>query len=344
MPGARKKLILLSVSHAVVDFACAALFFGFLRFGDTGWLSMVLYNAFAFAFQLPIGILADKLNRNSLVAGIGCALVALAFLFTKAPLLAAVIAGIGNGAFHVGGGIEVMNSSPDRAGPLGVFVSPGAIGLFLGKFYADKLAAFPAAPVLALVFAALIPLLCGGVKNGFRSENVPVSFRLPKGGAFALVMLFLVVALRSYMGFTPAFSAGDRLSALPPLWAGLLPVLILALGKAAGGYAADIAGAKLASAVTLGLCALMLFFPLHPVLALAALFLFNFTMPITLFAASKLLGGLRGGAFGLLTFALFIGVIPSFMGVETPALPVLFGSLALASLLMLLLGLRRKRA
>lgn len=343
MRGAKRKLILLSVSHAAVDLACAALFFGFLRFGETGWISMVLYNAFAFAFQLPLGILADKLNRNSLFAGAGCALVALAFLFTKSPVLAAIIAGVGNGAFHVGGGIEIMNSSPDRAGPLGVFVSPGAIGLFLGKFFSDKLTAFPAAPLTALLSGALILVFCRSGKD-FKSENAPVSFKLPKGGAFALVMLFFVVVLRSYMGFTPAFSTGDHLTGLSPFWAGLVPVLCLALGKAAGGYAADLIGAKLASIITLGLCALLLFFPLHPALALVALFLFNFTMPITLFGASKLLPGLKGGAFGLLTFALFIGVIPTFLGLGTPAWPALFGSLAVVSLLMLLMGLRRVKA
>jgi FSR family fosmidomycin resistance protein-like MFS transporter len=343
MSGCRSKVISYSIAHALVDMACAVLFFGFLRYGETGWICMVLYNAFAFAFQLPIGILADKLDRNSLFAGIGCALVALAFAFVKVPVLAAVIAGIGNGAFHVGGGIDVMNSSQGKAGPLGVFVSPGAIGLFIGKFFADTFASYPAMPAV-MICCGLVLVFSTWNGRTFKSGNAPISFEIPKGGVLALAALFLVVVLRSYLGFTKAFSTGEYLSALPPFWAGFVPVLCLALGKAAGGYAADLFGARPTSIVTLGVCALMLFFPLHPLLALAALFLFNFTMPITLNEASKLLPGLKGGAFGLLTFALFIGVIPSFLGLETPALPVLFGGLALVSLLLLMLGIRRKKA
>ena len=335
------RLALLSAVHAAVDLACAALFFGFLRHGETGWVCMVLYNAFAFMFQLPLGILADRMNRNMLFAAVGCVLVASAFLLIKSPVLAAVAAGVGNGAFHVGGGVEVLSRSPEKAGPLGVFVSPGAIGLFLGKVFAGALALWPA--VLMLVCAAAL-LLLGRGERGYVSGNAPVSFGVPRGGVFALVLLFLVVVLRSYLGFTPAFGTGELLSGLPPLLSGLIPVLCLAFGKAAGGFAADAFGARLTAVVSLGVCALLLFLPITPVFALIALFLFNMTMPITLHAAARLLSGLKGGAFGLLTFALFLGCIPALLGVETPALSWLFGALALASLVLLLLGLRKERA
>ena len=340
MSAARKRLILLSLAHAAVDFACAALFFGCLRFSDSGWISMVLYNSFAFAFQLPLGILADRFGRSMLFASFGCALVALAFLFVRLPVLAAVVAGLGNGAFHVGGGVEVMHNDPDRAGPLGVFVSPGAIGLFLGKFYADALSGLPVAPAAALVFAGLILLLTRG---GSASPAPEFSLRPEKDGVPALVMLFLVVVLRSYMGLTPAFSSGALLDGRPSLSAGPIPGLIPVSGTAAGGYAADLIGARLASLLSLGACAVLLFIPAHPALKLAALFLFNMSMPITLHAAKKYLPGLAGGAFGLLTFALFIGIIPSILNLETPDSSALFGSLALVSLLFLLLGLGRKK-
>ena len=126
-----KKLTLLSVTHFCVDMACAALFFGRLCLDAGWWLWMVLYNACAFALQLPLGLLADRLNRNLPFAAVGCGLVAMSFLPTDSPLLAAVLCGVGNGMFHVGGGLEVLNES-DRAAPLGVFVSPGAVGLYLG--------------------------------------------------------------------------------------------------------------------------------------------------------------------------------------------------------------------
>ncbi|MBR3038802.1 MAG: hypothetical protein IKI52_08870, partial [Clostridia bacterium] len=56
------KTALLSLAHAIVDMACAALFFSTLPDAHL-WLGMVLYNACAFLCQLPMGILADRLDR-----------------------------------------------------------------------------------------------------------------------------------------------------------------------------------------------------------------------------------------------------------------------------------------
>jgi hypothetical protein len=44
------------------------------------------------------------------------------------------------------------------------------------------------------------------------------------------------------------------------------------------------------------------------------MFLFNFTMPITLVAISNTLPGRPGFSFGLTTLALIIGVIPTYAG------------------------------
>ncbi|MCL2124545.1 MAG: hypothetical protein FWH33_00975 [Oscillospiraceae bacterium] len=38
------------------------------------------------------------------------------------PLAAVVAAGLGNGVFHIGGGVDVLNISESKAGALGVFV------------------------------------------------------------------------------------------------------------------------------------------------------------------------------------------------------------------------------
>lgn len=331
------KTAFLSAVHAAVDFCCAVLFFGALKPDDLV-VGIVLYNACAFLFQLPLGIVADRVNRNLLFAAIGCALVAVGSFLSASPLLALIVAGLGNGAFHVGGGIEVLNGSEDKAGPLGVFVSPGAIGLFLGRFYAKALPASVLIPALMAICVALL-LISGGSERKEGSHNAPVSFAVPKGGVIALVLLFLVVALRSFTGFTAAFSTGDWLSGLPGVLSGLVPVLCLALGKTAGGFLADRFGATLTSVVSLGLCAVLLFFPLHPVLTLLALFLFNMTMPITLFAAARLLRGAKGTAFGLLTAALFVGLVPLLLGAALPPSPVLFGSLAAASAVLLVPGL-----
>ena len=336
------KTALLSLAHAIVDMACAALFFSTLPDAHL-WLGMVLYNACAFLCQLPMGILADRLDRNLPFAALGCVLVAAGFLLRGVPLLAVIVAGLGNGAFHVGGGIEVLNGSQKKAGPLGVFVSPGAIGLYLGTFYAGffRYCTATLCTVLLLLAAALLYLGRRTFKTG--SGNAELSFELPKGGAAALALLFLVVVLRAFMGTTGAFATGSLLTGLPPVLSGLIPVLCLALGKAAGGLLADRFRPVPTAIVSLGLCAVFLFFPLHPVITLCALFLFNMTMPLTLFASAKLWKGAKGGAFGLLTFALFVGVVPYMLNLIPAGSPLLYGALALVSLALLLPGLWKTR-
>lgn len=337
-----QKTALLSIAHAAVDLCCAALFFSVLK-GEELWLGMVLYNACAFLLQLPMGVVADQLNRNMLFAAVGCALVALAFGLRSVPILAMVVAGVGNGAFHVGGGIEVLNGSETKAGPLGVFVSPGAIGLYFGRVFSAQMLSLPwLLPAILLVLGCAI-LLLGKPEFSEGSLNAPLSFEMPKGGFALLALLFLVVALRSFMSTTAAFSAGDLLSGMQPVWSGLIPVLCLALGKTAGGFAADRWKPIPTAIVSLGLCALLLFFPLHPLLALCALFLFNMSMPLTLFASARILKGAKGTAFGLLTAALFMGVVPFFLGVQIPESSVLFGALAAVSGALLVIGLREAK-
>lgn len=324
-----KKLTVLSVAHFCVDMACAALFFGRLDQSAHWWLYMVLYNACAFALQLPLGLLADRLNRNLPFAAVGCGLVAMSFPLTGSPLLAALVCGLGNCMFHVGGGLEVLNDS-DRAAPLGVFVSPGAVGLYLGTVGAPLLLRCSWAMPLLLILTGA-GLLIG--KNTLISSNAPLSISLPKGDGLPLICLFLVVVLRSLLSGS-AFSTG--LVDLP----GLVPVLCLAFGKAAGGLLGDRLGLRQTAVLSLGTAAALLLLP-RGYGTLFSLFLFNMTMPLTLLEAARLLPGAKGTAFGLLTCALFVGMLPRFGGLA-PALPgYAWAGLVLLSLGLLWAGLRK---
>ena len=73
-----------------------------------------------------------------------------------------------------------------------------------------------------------------------------------------------------------------------------------------------------------------------PLAGTAAVSLFNMTMPLTLWAAARALPGARGFSFGLLTFGLFVGCLPSFLG--WPSLltgPWAYAAAALLSLALL---------
>ena len=327
-----KKLIAASAAHFCVDLCSAALFFGYLDSSTHWWLCMVLYNTCAFALQLPLGIVADARNRNLPFASLGCGLIAVGFFLRGMPVCAAAVCGLGNGMFHVGGGLEIMNSS-EKASPLGVFVSPGAVGLYLGTAYASFFSGHGWLLPVIMVFTGLGLLGLGKEDGSFVSRNAPLSLVPSKDSLLPLVCLFFVVVIRSLM--SGAFSTG--LSSLP----GLVPVLCLALGKMAGGFAGDRLGLRPAAVISLCGTALLLFLP-RGYATLAALFLFNMTMPLTLHEAARLLPGAKGTAFGLLTLALFVGVLPRFAGMPLSFPSHAWAAVSLLSLGLLLIGLRKE--
>ena len=298
-------LFLYSLSHFAVDFSCAFLLFR-LGYGQPGWaVGLLLYNFCAFAMQMPLGAMADRLNRNGILAAVGCVLVALSSLL-PAVIPLALTAGLGNALFHLGGGLDTLNDSTSKAAALGVFVSPGALGLSLGTLL-GKGTAIPlwCPPLALLMLAAGILLLCRRTYGSLRSENVPVDLSCT-GRYLALVPLFLVVVLRSYMGMQQSFPWKAE-------WA-LVLTLMLVLGKAGGGFLSDRLGAGRASALSLAGAAVLYLLSALPLPGMGAVLLFNMTMPITLWAAARLLPGAKGFVFGLMTFALFLGFLPSYLG------------------------------
>jgi FSR family fosmidomycin resistance protein-like MFS transporter len=55
-----------------------------------------------------------------------------AFIYLKQPVAAVIFLGLGNAAFHVGGGVISLNLTPQKATAPGIFVAPGALGLLAG--------------------------------------------------------------------------------------------------------------------------------------------------------------------------------------------------------------------
>lgn len=304
---ARKPLLALySLTHFWVDLSCAFLAFRFLSGSADFLLCLLLYNFCAFALQMPLGLWADGLDRNGVVAAAGCGLTAAAFL-VPVPLAAAVIAGVGNALFHLGGGIDVLNTSGKRAAALGVFVSPGAVGLYVGTFWGGGTAISALLPPAGLlILGGGILLLCRRTMGSLRSGNAPVETEPVGGSWLPLIPLFLVVVLRSWMGLGQSFSWKAEWS--------LSLVAALALGKAAGGFLMDAVGPRRAAGWSLGLAAVLYLFSGDPIPGIFAVFLFNMTMPMTLWAAAKILPGAKGFGFGLLTFALFLGYLPVYLG------------------------------
>ena len=328
-----------SLAHFLVDFGCA--FFIYSRFlNPWQWtLCLVLYNFFAFAMQAPLGLLADKLNRNAVLAAAGCVIVALSAFLSQYAVLACVTAGFGNALFHLGGGIDTLNESGGRCGKLGVFVSPGAFGIFFGTRLGRAKALDARWVIGGLLVMAVLILIAASRKRLLKwSGNAPLSFsgvRAP-GVLPAALCFFLVVCLRSFVGSSLTFP-WKGIGA----WAVILTCGVV-FGKTAGGFLADRIGAVRSTWITLGAAAVLFLLGDQPWAGVLAIFLFNMTMPVTLGALAGMLPGVKGFAFGTLTLALFVGLVPVIVRPSLMGLPYYWYSLmALASAGLLHLGFRK---
>jgi hypothetical protein len=328
------------IGHFVVDFACAFLLYRVVQDSVLWYLCMLIYNFCAFALQMPIGLLADKWNRNAICAALGCILVVLAYgIGNLSVVMVVTLAGLGNALFHLGGGIDVLNESQHKTSLLGLFVAPGAFGIYLGTLYGkqDDLAK---GLVVSLLLILIIVILFTGFhsKKLASSNNSPVTFRgnISFGIILALICLVVVVCLRSYTGMISNFSWKSHGN-----W-GILVVFAVVFGKVAGGFLADWLGAKKASVLSLGLATMFYLFSGYPIFGTAAVFFFNMTMPITLWAVARILKNTKGFAFGLLTFGLYIGFLPVYLNWK-PAHVTGFelAVAALCSMVLLMFGLRK---
>lgn len=304
-----------SIIHFIVDLSCAILVSNLVTQkmgeGTNLFIAILLYNFFAFAIQLPIGIIADKINKNAICSALGCLLVAIAFGFSSFGITSCIIAGIGNAMFHIGGGIDVLNISDKKATFSGVFVSTGAMGIFFGgksasigfnKYYI----------VISILLISAISLfwLYNKIKDKVKNEKVIIP-TINTNEILAIVCLIITVVIRGYVGLILSFEWKDNFILA------LISILAVVFGKMIGGVIGDKIGFMKISLISLIISAFLFIFAFNnSILGILAILFFNMTMPITLTALSNILFNNKGMAFGLLTVALFIGAVPVFFRVH----------------------------
>ena len=339
-----------ALCHFVVDFACVSTMLCAVSrvLGESGQgsmevvaLSILLYDIVAFTLQLPIGIALDQLDKNSYAALLSYALVGAGVILSLVPIAllewpAILLLAIGNALFHSAGGLSVLNISQKHAGPSGIFIATGAIGVFLGTQSAQMGRFQIAFSLLVLLFlCALITLVVQKVNKKYwnvhnASFDIP---RLSSNTLLAIALLSLVVALRSYVGMVMAFPWKSEMLLL------VLSILGVFAGKALGGVVADRIGFRTTAIFSL-IAAATLFVPSWeiPVMGLLGIFFFNFTMSITLASLANILPNAKGTAFGLASFSLAVGALPALAGfrIEHPAM---LSGISLVSALSLGVGL-----
>ena len=335
--GPARSLLVYGTAHALTDALCAAAVIRAmlaLRAGASVSgayiLSLALvYNFLAFAMQLPLGMLLDRLRTPRAFAGVGLLLCAAVFpAVSMIPEAVVVLCGMGNALFHLGGGAIALTLSPGKAGPPGIFVAPGAVGLFLGFQWGMHGAkggiawAVLAATACLLAGAmTLLPLpevyrLRGGKEPAVQAKGGSLLISL----AFALAATMCSIAIRSYVGLTFDFPWRARGFAFACALA-----VAGACGKALGGLLADRIGfVRLSCGALLAAIPLILLGRVSVIAGLAGSMCFQMTMAVTLLTCLRVFPGREGTAFGLNCLALFVGSLPLLL-----PLPALAGALGI---------------
>lgn len=311
-------IAILSISHFMVDLTCSLLVASLAKTNLV--TALLLYNFCAFALQMPLGIVVENRFPPLKIASVGVGMVLVSWLFLNQPIIALIVAGVGNALFHLGGGLSVMGASP-KAAPLGVFIAPGALGIYLGA----NLQTTWQLPILMIMGLLVLMLWKKQEENTiflYKQEEI-------KRKELAVTALFLVVVIRGFLGMSPVFPWKSQWS--------VAFVIAVVLGKIVGGYLADHFGAKKVGIVSLAVSAICFLFVYHPVFGLIGVFAFQITMPITLWEVSKIT--FKGFGFGLLTFGLFIGSLPTFLGLNF-AVPLII--LVIISLILFIFGLKKE--
>lgn len=324
------KLATYSITHFLVDLTCSYFLIQSLHEnGKYGAISIIVYNFCAFVLQLPIGCIADKISKNAVIASWGSLIVASGcFVKYLGILPLAIIIGIGNAMFHVGGGLDTLNESKEKITPLGIFVSTGALGLYFGSKYGYTDIFENILPIILSIFAVIIMTVDNGLGNN------KFSIRLNKKSIQLLIICFAVVVIRSYVGLT--YSMPWKKGTLA-----FITVLTVVLGKALGGLVADKIGIKNATIYSLGIASILYIFSSIPICGIMATLLFNMTMPLTLWIVSDTLPNAKGTMFGLLTTALFVGYVPVIFDIKLLSSGMDFGIISFISLILLEIAINK---
>jgi FSR family fosmidomycin resistance protein-like MFS transporter len=345
-----------------VDAICVAVLFGIstrYALGTHTLLGLIFwYCALAFGLQPVFGLVVDALHAPRQAAVLGCLLAASVLLLLSWPMVAISVAGIGNAGFHVGGGAVSLWLTPRKATAPGIFVAPGAFGLFVGAMI-GKLGWPATGPLLAAVL--VLSFLMTSVR-GFSTTPLSPSppAPLPRGergvlleplrvpqaeppartgrrvnrGGLLLGFILFAVVVRSFVGLLVVQPWKTDVV--------LLSVLALAvvLGKALGGILADRWGwTRVSVGAMLAAAPFLAFGDAPPFILVPGLFLLNLAMPVMLVAIAEVLPRSPAFAFGLTSLAVLLGGLPPLLDAPATA-PATVVAVMLVAALALYRGLQ----
>lgn len=315
-------LCIYSFAHAVVDASCILLLLSGINAQMNLLFYVILYNVLAFGLQAPFGWISDKLKKPELLSSISNLLIIAGLLCYRDALIATVLVGVGNALFHVSTGTIALNLRKHKSALPGVFVSTGTLGLFVGGLMAKTLGYYPYIFVVLLAAQTLAFYVLPKIKIYYIANKIkwaPLFY-------ITIILLLLIILMRSVIGLSLNYAWKDNIGLL------IAFTIAIALGKGIGGFLSDKFGWLRITITSLFISSVCLYFGYtYAIAGIVGIFLFNFTMPVTLVAISNLMPGRPGFAFGLTTFALLIGALPSLTGLDA-----MFSSKEILTLLVLI--------
>lgn len=334
-----KTLSLYGFAHLLVDALCITMLFSLQNLNnirEINYLSMIIYyNLIAFGTQPIIGFICDISKKPNLFALLGIGLVIVSIGFIYMPIICMILLGIGNSLFHIGGGVISFYTTPTKATGPGLFVAPGAIGVFLAAFFVNSwLAIFIMISLLLFVM-----LIASNIHSDIYFTTEKAYPEIHNKWTFVSILLLLVICVRAIIGGSLTF---DWYYEIPSKMTVLLAIV---LGKGLGGLLGDRYGFKRVGVWGLIISAVLLYFGSHVwVISLIGLFAFNLTMPITLTALAQLFKKYKGLAFGLTTLALVVGYLLHYIvGDIYTGNKVLTAIIILVSAVFLYIGLHQHK-
>jgi FSR family fosmidomycin resistance protein-like MFS transporter len=327
-----KKYFTLGIGHCINDciagFIIGSLFYQHYTPLQLGIFTL-LYNILAFGGQLAIARLVEVLFLPKKYLLVTFVLLLFSLLFLKlVPGLAILFSGIASALFHVTGGMEATRAD-DRSIGIGIFASPGIVGLIAGGWLAYvQLNFIPVAIVLCVAFILAILFF---YQSNSAAINQAREQTGPEKHDIVMVVLITVISLRSCVwDIVQLVQQGNY------RW--LMIIAIAAMcGKIAGSFLADKIGHKRYSLFALLIAVPFLTILKRHLLALCiGVFLLQSTIPATTVMILQQVKRRPGVAislsFGVSVFIailLFYSPVVKYMDNNIIVISILFMSVAL---------------
>lgn len=302
-----KRISLLCLGHFLIDFISIYLLNTLYHHYDfqTKIIFFIVYNVVAFGFQIIVGYIADVGNHYKSYIFMGLIIGVIALNMKSLGLYSILFVAIGNAIYHIGGGVKSLQLFPGKSAPAGIFVAPGAIGVFLGYQIASQ--GFDISLYLTIVTAGLILLMYYVYRNS--QDEIQNLNRIHPKFTTILLGIFIIVFVRGFIGMNLIFPWKSNMVLSSLLVGGVF------IGKFLGGVLGDRFGFK-----KIGIGGLVLSLPFlllgyyYSIFGIVGALLFNLTMAITLYIVVNSMGRYQGFAFGITTLALLLSYLPGGFG------------------------------